>query len=353
MIDWKLARRIGGYVSGDPDGPGPVRPLAADLQGLVDDARSRVSAYTLLEPARPVPPPEAVDRGRWLDLNLESMRAVFEPLTAKLDKGAGANAASQLMRALAGTLLAAEVGVLTGYLSQRVLGQYELVLLDPNAPERLLLVAPNLRESAEKLGVPEEDLVAWVAIHEVTHAVQFTSVPWLREHLAGHLRTLLESADVKVDWAQLLKKVPSTSTDDVRELVARVKEGGLITLVAGRDRMAIIDRVQATMALIEGHAEHVMDAVGRDVLPSLDDLREALDRRRGEKSPAVRLLEKLLGLELKMKQYELGRAFCDEVVEAGGIVALNRAWSSPEALPTLDEITAPQRWLERTERLAA
>jgi coenzyme F420 biosynthesis associated uncharacterized protein len=343
MIDWGLARRIGGFVSGDPPAGGP---LHEDLVAIVDDARARVSAHTGLEPARSIPPPEAVDRGRWLDLNLVSMQSVLEPLSAKVEQGP----VNGTIKALAGVLLAAEVGVLSGYLSQRVLGQYELVLLDPEAPERLLLVAPNLREAAERLDVPERDLVAWVAIHEVTHAVQFTSVPWLREHLAGELRALLETVDVKVDVGSLLK-LPSAA--DLKALVDRVRQGGLVTLVAGPERMAIIDRVQATMALVEGHAEHVMDAVGRDVLPSLDDLRAALDRRRQDKAPVWRLLEKLLGLELKMKQYELGRAFCDEVVEAGGMAALNRAWSGPAALPTLDEISAPARWLERTAPRAA
>ena len=344
MIDWALARRIGGFVAGSEPAGGPALP--GDLAEVVDDARARVSAHTGLVPRRPVPPPEAVGRGRWLDLNLVSMRSVLEPLSAKVEQGR----VNPLVRAVGGVLLAAEVGVLSGYLSQRVLGQYELVLLDPDAPERLLLVAPNLRESARRLGVDEGDLVAWVAIHEVTHAVQFTSVPWLREHLAGELRSLLETVDVKVDLAALLR-LPSAG--DLRALVDRVREGGLVTLVAGPERMAIIDRVQATMALVEGHAEHVMDAVGRDVLPSLDELRDALDRRRQDKAPALRLLEKLLGLELKMKQYELGRSFCDEVVAAGGMAALNRAWTSPDALPTLAEISAPRRWLERTARLAA
>jgi coenzyme F420 biosynthesis associated uncharacterized protein len=344
VIDWGLARRIGGFISGDPPAGAP---LHEDLAAIVDDARARVSAHTGLEPQRPIPPPEAVDRGRWLDLNLVSMKSVFDPLSAKVDQGGKVNGT---LKALVGVLLAAEVGVLSGYLAQRVLGQYELVLLDPEAPERLLLVAPNLRDAAERLDVPERDLVAWVAIHEVTHAVQFTSVPWLRGHLAGELSSLLETVDVKVDWNSLLK-LPSTA--DLRALVDRVRQGGLVTLVAGDERMAIIDRVQAAMALIEGHAEHVMDAVGRDVLPTLDELRDALDRRRQDKAPVWRLLEKLLGLELKMKQYELGRAFCDEVVEAGGMAALNRAWTSPEALPTLEEISAPQRWLERTSPLAA
>ena len=107
------------------------------------------------------------------------------------------------------------------------------------------------------------------------------------------------------------------------------------------------------MAVVEGHAEHVMDAVGEDLLPTLPELREALDRRRREKPPAVKLLERLIGLELKMRQYELGRVFCDAVVERGGIEALNRVWSSPEALPTLPELEEPDAWLERTSLAAA
>ncbi len=338
MIDWGFAERIASGVAGTPSGG---TGLEGDLAAVAAQARERVVAYTGLTPAREIPPPEAVDRRTWLQLNLRSMRSTMEPLEAKL-RGGDSPLAGPL-RAAGGLLLAAEIGGLTGYLAQRVLGQYELVLLDPASPERLLFVAPNLREAARRLEVGEADLVAWVGIHEVTHAVQFTSVPWLREHLAGELRALLETVDVKVDLAKL------PTLDDLRGALDRFREGGLVTLVAGPERMAILDRVQATMAVVEGHAEHVMDAVGEELLPSLPELREALDRRRREKPPAVRLLERLIGLELKMKQYEQGREFCDAVVERGGIDALNRVWTSPAALPTLDELAAPDAWIRRTE----
>jgi coenzyme F420 biosynthesis associated uncharacterized protein len=269
------------------------------------------------------------------------MRGVLDPLAEKLQASPA--------RAVGEALLAVEVGGLAGYLSQRVLGQYELVLLDPTSPERLLFVAPNLREAAVRLEVDEEQLVAWVVFHEVTHAVQFTGVPWLREHVASLLRTLLETVDVSVSPADLLR-VPSL--DDLRDLVDRVREGGLLTLVAGRERQAILDQVQATMAVVEGHAEHVMDAVGADVLPHLDELRSALDRRRQEKPLAVKLLERLIGMELKLRQYEVGRRFCDAVVEQGGIEALNRAWEGPELLPTLAELEDPAAWLRRTAAAA-
>jgi coenzyme F420 biosynthesis associated uncharacterized protein len=342
MIDWGLAERVAAGVAGTPSGGSA---LEGDLDAFTAEARERVVAYTGLVPARAIPAPEAVDRREWLRLNLRGMRTMMEPLEAKL--GGGDSAVGGVLRAAGGMLMGAEIGGLTGYLAQRVLGQYELVLLDPASPERLLFVAPNLRESARRLDVAEADLVHWVAIHEVTHAVQFTGVPWLRDHLAGSLRSLLETVDVKVDLAKL------PTLDDLRGAVDRFRDGGLVTMVAGPDRMAILDTVQATMAVVEGHAEHVMDAVGEEVLPTLPELRAALDRRRQDKPPAVRLLERLIGLELKMKQYELGRTFCDAVVERGGVEALNRVWSSPEALPTLAELEAPADWLKRTESLPA
>ncbi|HEX2088077.1 MAG TPA: zinc-dependent metalloprotease [Solirubrobacteraceae bacterium] len=337
MIDWGTAERIAAGVAGTPCGG---TALAGDLAAVSAEARERVIAYTGLRPARAIPEPEAVDRRTWLRLNLRSMRAMMAPLEAKLDGGGP-------LRAAGGLLLGAEIGGLSGYLAQRVLGQYELVLLDPASPERLLFVAPNLRDAARRFDVGEADLVAWVAIHEVTHAVQFTGVPWLREHLAGQLRALLETVDVTFDLAKL------PTLDDLRDAVDRFREGGLVTMVAGPERMAILDKVQAAMAVVEGHAEHVMDAVGQDVLPSLPELRAALDRRRHEKPLAVKLLERLIGLELKMRQYELGREFCDAVVERGGIEALNRVWSAPEALPTLGELEAPEAWLARASARAA
>ncbi len=344
MIDWPLAGRVGRMVAGEP--PGGVA-LAGDLAALAEDARERVVAYTRLDPQRAIPPPEAVDRKRWLEVNHVSMKTMLDPVAAKLQERR--RQPHPAVQAVGGALLGAEIGALTGYLSQRVLGQYELVLLDATAPERLLFLAPNLRIAAEELDVDERDLVAWVAFHEVTHAVQFTGVPWLRDHIGGLLRELLETVDVRVDPTALLR----LNMDDLRALVERAKQGGLVTLVAGPERMAILDRVQAVMAVVEGHAEHVMDAVGADALPSLDRLRSALERRRREKPPWMRILEKLIGLELKMRQYELGKSFCDAVVEQGGIEALNRAWRSPADLPDLAELDAPEAWLRRTDVRAA
>ena len=348
MIDWPLTRRVARLAAGTPVGE-PVLP--GDLDALAADAEQRVVVYTGLVPGAPLPPPEAVDRQLWAEINLAGMRRILDPVVERLEGRRTGVLATGPLRGFAGALLALEVGGLTGLLSQRVLGQYELVLLDPDSKTRLLFLAPNLREAAIKLGVDLEQLVAWVGFHEVTHAVQFTSVPWLREHLAGLLRELLDSVDLEIDPRGALRRMPTR--EDLDRVLAAIREGGLVTLVAGPERMAIIDRLQATMAVIEGHAEHVMDAVGRDALPDLDSLRGALDRRRAARSGPWKVLERLLGLELKLRQYQVGKRFCDAVAEREGVAGLHRVFEGPESLPTWAELENPDAWVARVLAPAA
>jgi coenzyme F420 biosynthesis associated uncharacterized protein len=219
------------------------------------------------------------------------------------------------------------------------------MLLDSTAPARLLFVAPNLDEAVSSLDVDADELLRWVALHETTHALQFEGVPWLREHLAGLVRELLRTAEVSIDAGKLVR-LPSGS--DVRALVDAVREGDLLSLVTAPEQRALLDQAQAAMSVLEGYAEHVMDAVGVAVLPSLPQLRAGLERRRSTRSTVSRWLSRLLGLDLKLRQYRLGKRFSDEVVAAAGIDGLNRVWTGPDALPTLPELEDPARWLERT-----
>jgi coenzyme F420 biosynthesis associated uncharacterized protein len=343
VIDWEMAERVAGAVAGTPNGDA-ARPLPGDLAAMTATAQERVVGYARLEPDRELPPPEAVDRATWAKANLHTMRGTLDPLLSQAASGGGPLAGP--LRAAGGVVLAGEIGGIVGFMGRHVLGQYELALLDPAQGARLLLVAPNLREAAAGMEVELEELLPWVVFHEVTHAVQFSGVPWLREHLAGMLSELLQSMQVKIDPAALLK-LPTA--DDLRGMWDTLREGGLVTAVAGPERKALIDRLQATMALIEGHAEHVMDAAGAPVLPNVAKLRAAMDRRRRERPPLFKLLERLLGLDMKMRQYEVGKRFCDAVVARGGIDALNRAWSAPERLPTLAELDDPAAWMRRTE----
>jgi len=343
MIDWILAEKIAGYVAGTGEAPAP----RADLDALAIEAEGRVVRYTGLEPARPLPRPEGIDRREWVRSNIAAMRHLMDPVLDRAGEGMGPlRPAVQLAL---GVMVTTEVGVVLGYLGQRVLGQYELMLLDETVdehPARLLFVLPNLGGAARAFAAPEDEFMTWVALHEVTHAVQFAGVPWLHGYVGGLVRELMKSAELRIDTPRKLR-LPGLS--EVKRVAGAVRNGDLIAIFTTSAERETFDRVQAVMAVIEGHAEHVMDAVAPDLLPSLPQLRAALDRRRQSQSGVSRLLAKLLGLELKLRQYEQGKSFCDAIVRSAGTEALARVFSGPESLPTLAEINDPSAWLERVE----
>ena len=196
MVDWRLAERVAEAVAG---GDGAGAPLAGgvDLDAMAARAREHVTEYARIQPAVPPPPLEAVGRKEWAHANLETMGGTLEPLLERLGSGP--------LQSVGGVLIGVEAGGIVGFMGRNVLGQYELSLLDPERPPRLLLVAPNLREAARAFEADEGELLEWVVFHEITHAVQFTGVPWLREHLASLLRELLSSVKVEVDPMALLR----------------------------------------------------------------------------------------------------------------------------------------------------
>jgi coenzyme F420 biosynthesis associated uncharacterized protein len=345
LIDWGAAQRIGEMIAGSPP-PGGIR--AAAIEPQAHDFARRVSEYSGLPLPAELPPLETVDRPAWIAANLQTMRPLIAPLAERISSDSGPLAAPA--RAVSGLLLGAQIGAITGLMSQRVLGQYDLSLFDAGAPPRLLLLAPNLGIAARSLAVDQDELVLWVTIHEITHAVQFGGAPWLRDHLGGLLRELIEGLQVRLGGERgsggpRMPKLPDA--DALRGLVARAREGQLMRLTLGEDRWKLVERMQSAMSLIEGHAEHTMDAVGAEVLPSLPRLRAAMDRRREHRGLPWRVLERLLGLELKLRQYQVGRRFCDAVVAEGGPGALALAWTGPQALPTAEELERPALWLER------
>jgi coenzyme F420 biosynthesis associated uncharacterized protein len=351
VIDWVIADWVAERMAsrGEP----PTAALTGiDLQPLAAEAERRVVAYTGLVPHGPIPAPEGIDRGEWARANLASTRAMIEPL---LEAAAGKlGPAKGTGRLWLGAVSSAEIGVLIGFMAQRVLGQYELILLDELADgrePRLLFVLPNLSDAVSRFEADELEFVTWVTLHEVTHAVQFGGVPWLREYLAAQIRELMESAQERIN----VERKPGLPT---REDLIRAGRGALrvgraamrldlLGMVGNQREQAVMDRVQAVMAVIEGHAEHVMDAVAPELLPSLPKMRAAIDKRRKQQRGVAKYLGKLLGLEMKMRQYTQGKAFCDQIVAQAGTAALNHLFSSPQALPTLAEISDPAAWLER------
>jgi coenzyme F420 biosynthesis associated uncharacterized protein len=342
MVDWGLARTIARFAAGSD------QPVASgsDLVALSGEMEPLVAGYTRLRPAAPVPPAEVVGRARWAELNLDTLARMLDPVAERLERRlAFAGPLAGALRVGAGATLAAEAGLVMGYASQRVLGQYELSLLQPESPPRLLYVGPNLERAVRDLAVDRQGFLRWVAAHELTHVFQFQGVPWLREHMAGLLRRYLATVDVRIERGSAggLPTLPEPA-----RLVEAFREGGLVALIQTSEQRALMREMQALMAVIEGYSEHVMDALGAEHIPGYAELRRAMDRRRRSRSAPERILQRLLGLDLKLQQYELGKRFCDAVAGERGVAVLNRVWDSPQALPSGDELSHPERWLERS-----
>ena len=341
MVDWSLARQVARLAAGSGD----EGPPQADVVSLCVEMEEHVAGYTGLSPATPVPPAELVGRGDWASVNLDSLGRLLDPVAARLEQRLEfAGPLAGALKAGAAATLAAEAGLVIGYVAQRVLGQYEVSLLGGDAPPRLLFVAPNLRKAVRELKVDPDPFHRWICAHELTHVYQFQGVEWLREHLGGMVRQYLTSVDVRIDRGAAggLPSMP-----DLGKLVENFRDGGLAALVQTKEQRALMGRMQAAMAVIEGYSEHVMDAIAAEAIPGHEGLRTAMDARRRSRSAPERLIEGLLGLDMKMRQYEQGKVFCDAVVAEAGMEALNRVWASPESLPTPPELEHPLEWLAR------
>jgi coenzyme F420 biosynthesis associated uncharacterized protein len=347
VVDWSLARQVADLSAGADDPAAydlDLGPVCAELEGHVQE-------YTGLVLAESVPAPELVSRSEWAAANLGSLAELLDPVAARLDDRLSfAGPLAGALRAGAAATVAAEAGLVMGYVSHRVLGQYELSLLAGDRPARLLFVAPNLSGAVEKLGVEREAFERWICAHELTHVFQFQGVPWLRGHMGSLIRKYLESVEVRIDRGAAggLPSLPNP-----RQLVDRFREGGLAALIQTREQRHVMAKLQSAMAVVEGHSEHVMDSLGEHVIPGLAGLREAMARRRESRSAPERVVERLLGLDLKLAQYRVGKAFCDEVVERGGTEALRAVWRAPDALPDERELHDPAAWLARVAAPAA
>ncbi len=342
MVDWELARRIAGLAAGqgtEEEPPFDAVVLSAEMEGPV-------AGYTGLALASPTPPAEVVSRAEWAAVNLDTLSHILDPVAARLDDRLGfAGPLAGALRAAAAATLAAEAGLVMGYLSSRVLGQYDVSLLGAETEPRLLFVDANLSGAVRDLDVDADSFGRWICAHELTHVFQFQGVPWLREHMSGLLHRYVETLEVRIDSGSAggLPSLPDPS-----RIVEAFREGGLAALVQSPEQQALMDEIQAAMSVIEGYSEHVMDAIAAEVIPDHERLREAMDRRRRSRSAPQRIIERLLGFDVKLRQYELGKRFADGVVALGGIEALNRVWASPEALPSAGELQHPGQWLKRT-----
>jgi coenzyme F420 biosynthesis associated uncharacterized protein len=342
LIDWDLAARAGKQFSPPP--PRVSKDEADAVVGELYQAASAAAGHVAELTGLTEPPVTAatrvVDRDGWIDVNTSGMRAVMTPL---VDRLAADNAVGKVAEVVGGRITGLQAGALLGFLSGKVLGQFEFF----DQPDgQLLLVAPNLVSVERQLDVDSDDFRLWVALHEVTHRVQFTAVPWLRDHMRGEVDALTSS--IETDPAAIRARVTSAMGELIRIVRGQGDGEGLITALATPEQRVVIDRVTAFMSLVEGHAEYVMNAVPRSVIPTQPTIEErfGIRRRRGG-NPLDRALRRLLGLDAKTRQYIEGAVFVRSVVDKVGLDGFNAVWTSPETLPRKAEITAPETWVAR------
>jgi coenzyme F420 biosynthesis associated uncharacterized protein len=346
VIDWNLAGRVARGVAGNGTGKRSVR--RADLRRAARGSVKLVRDFTGLETRGRLPSAEVVDRREWIDVNIASLRAMSAEAEAEFARSLQVpGPLGPGLRAVAGAAAGVEMGVVSGFLAQRVLGQYDVALIGPSRPPRLLFVAPNLAEAQKRLGAERETFLRWIAIHEATHVVQFSAVPWLREHIGGIGEELLGGAFAQVSLGELAAIARRLLRPNPRRLIETIRSGDWTSPFMSAPRRRLVDRLQATMAIVEGYSDHVMDGVGEELDPAYAKLRQQLDARRAQRSPVEAALSRLLGMEMKMRQYSLGKTFCDEVAERRGIETLNLVWSEPSALPHASELERPGRWISR------
>ncbi|MGH3248383.1 MAG: zinc-dependent metalloprotease [Trebonia sp.] len=373
MIDWDVAISTG--VRFARQGPqvnlADARAVVAELRGLTAVVQQPVRELTGLTSQGAVGPVAVVDRPGWIKANVGGFRVVLEPLAEKLaDRGGARPAPGSVFGTIGSRATGMQAGLILAYLSSRVLGQYELFLPpgeggpaangvngngsasgNANDPAvngagvgRLTLVAPNIVMVERELGVDPHDFRRWVCLHEETHRVQFTSVPWLRGYVQGMMTEFLLASDL--DAGAILDRMRSAAT-----AVAGAVRGGegesLVEAMQTPAQRALLDKLTAVMTLVEGHGDYVMDAVGPRVVPSVADIREKFSHRRGSAGRVEQILRRILGIDLKMKQYEQGSQFVSTVVGEAGMAGFNKVWTSPETLPTRVELANPRDWLER------
>jgi coenzyme F420 biosynthesis associated uncharacterized protein len=346
LVDWNLAQATARRLV--PPGPQVSLAEATDvvnnLRALADEAEAHVRDYTGMASEVRLRAPVVVDRPDWVASNVDGFRLVLGPLLERVAERRSSGAPGWVMNQVGSRITGTELGVVLAFLASKVLGQYEIFVPpgdDPTAEHgRLSLVAPNIVATERALSVDPRDFRLWVCLHECTHRTQFTAVPWLRDHITSEIGALLEATDL--DPAAMVARLRAAAGS------LRGQRGlSILEAVQTPEQRAILDRLTAVMSLLEGHAEHVMDAVGPDVVPSVATIRERFDARRTGGSPLQRVLRKLLGLEMKLKQYADGSKFVSGVVNAVGQDAFNKVWQSPETLPTKAEIGDPDAWVAR------
>jgi coenzyme F420 biosynthesis associated uncharacterized protein len=358
IIDWQRTERIAYRIAArSPEGVLPAQAreaLRADYQSLVRLSHDHIVPFIQIPAASDHHEIEVLDRPLWVERNLDTVKNLLLPLEDVYQETVSAKS-NTMFRLAHGSMqltLSAQMGLVLGFLSRNVLGQFDMPFLTspqteaPNtdiSPNRIYFVEPNIRRLQQRLEIPVEAFRLWIALHETTHAIQFQVAPWL----AGYLADLIES--YVYSFREMLQEsdhplramlLPGAETSDNRDQL-----GGLMGLLTTPEQRDMLVRVQGVMSLVEGHGNYVMDELGEQLIDGFPAMRQRLEQRK--RGSLERAIMRLLGFDLKLAQYRLGERFVRHVATNEGMTLFNRVWESEHTVPTLDEINAPEQWVDR------
>lgn len=346
LIDWNQARIIALKVAQSEKVPLPNRAFRqSQYQRMVGQSEQLISQYLGVSLPEPIRRVYVLDRQEWLEANFASFERLFAPIEAIYqDRIGNTNPLKVLFGPLNSQIFGAQIGGVLGFMARRVLGQYDMSLLSPQPEEQgaLYYVEPNIALIQHNLGLHEEEFRMWITLHETTHVFEFEAYPWVRAHFNALIQQYFDQLGEQLEG--LGKGLPRL----IARLVQHVQQGGhWVELLLSPAQRNIFEQLQAMMTLAEGYSNHLMNAIGRQILPSFSQIEQRMEQRQQARTIFDHLFYRLTGLDLKMEQYKKGEAFVNEVVRRRGIAFAARAWERAAYLPTLHEINNPGAWIDR------
>ena len=358
MIDWERAREIATNMNKTGTLTAAERThLNGYYAELVEQCVPIITEYTGVSLPDNPDRTYAFDRVDWINANLDGFQTLFAPIEALNESKQGKNILSRAWHGVNQNLMSYEVGMLLGYMARRVMGQYDLAMFgrEPVAdPGKLYFVEPNIRGIERKLGLPKEDFRMWLALHETTHVFEFEAHPWVRQHFNALLDRYMQFLQQDTEFLKQGMRGLKVFADRVRNPGAdeESKPGSWMEAIMDADQRALFNEMQAMMSVIEGYSNHVMNAVGKNLLPNYDEISRKFEERQQLKSQADQLFARLTGLNVKMEQYRQGEEFIDAVVEKRGHAFAYKVWDKPEHLPTMAELKDADAWIARIDSLS-
>lgn len=343
LIDWRRAEQVATRISRRHAAVGTTDGDAGnvDLSPMILRLEDQIEATTGLRSLTGQAVVDVIDRPTWIRANIASFEHLLAPLIDQWSAKMPANGmAAGISRQLAG----AELGALLGWMSGRVLGQYDLLVGRDDVDDAVYMVGPNLATLEKRFGFDPLEFRTWVLLHELTHRAQFTGVPWMRDHFTDLVNTSVRLANP--DPHRIAEAIREAFGDRDRAR-QRVRDSGVFGLIASPEQREVIQRIAGLMSLLEGHGDVTMSRAVGDLVPSAARFASVLQARRRRSNPLSRLTLRLTGIEGKLNQYAAGERFIAAIEAAGGPCATNVCWRGPENLPSLEEIRNPQQWLDR------